>query len=112
MGKRAGFVLWFVLGVAVTGCHTMRFELTNVPAERVVQEHKSFFLWGLVPTRVVDVTEKCPGGAAAVMEETSFLDGLADSFTLGIYTPRSSTYYCRSAPPPVPAFEAVPGATP
>jgi len=115
--ERAGIVLWFVLVAAATGCHTMRFELAkDVKAEQVVHEHKSFFLWGLVPTRVVDVSQKCPSGAAAVMEETTFVDGLGDFFTLGVWTPRSSTYYCRPSPPlalpPEPAAETVPGTTP
>ena len=103
-------------GLATTACHTMRFELARVPTTNVVSEHKNFFLGGLVPTRVVDVSEKCPYGAAAVMEETSFVDGLAANVTLGVWTPRSSTYYCLSAPPavlaPAPASEAAPGANP
>jgi len=109
-------ILLCVCGAVTTGCHTMRFELTNIPADHVVHEQKSFFLWGLVPTRVVNVSEKCPNGAAAVMEETRFVDGLGDFFTLGIWTPRSSTYYCRPAPPlalpPTPTPGPVPGSTP
>jgi Bor protein len=85
----AGFV------VAVAGCHTMRFELVNEPAAHVVAEHKSYFLWGLAPTVDVNVLDKCPNGAAAIWERTTFADGLMSLPTLGIWSPRSTKYYCR-----------------
>jgi hypothetical protein len=75
----------------------MRFRLTDQPPAHVVEERKSFFLWGFVPSKVVDVTTKCPHGAVAIMEETGFVDGVGTIFTLGIWTPRSSTYYCAAA---------------
>src|SRR5438552_12375995 len=71
--------------VALAGCHTMRFELVNEPAAHVITEHKSYFLWGLAPTVDVDVLEKCPNGAAALREQTTFLDGLAGLPTLYIW---------------------------
>ena len=83
------------LAVAVlAGCHTMRFELVNEEPARVVYDRKSFFLWGLVATKVVDVSVYCPGGVAAIREETRFSDGLGSLVTLGIWKPRSSWYYC------------------
>ncbi len=81
--------------VTAAGCHTMRFELVNEPAASVVSEHKSYFLWGLAPTMDVNVLDKCPNGAAAVREQTTFLDGLMGLPTLGIWSPRSTKYYCR-----------------
>ena len=83
------------LGVALGGCHTMRFELVNEPAATVISEHKSYFLWGLAPTVDVNVLEKCPNGAAALRERTTFLDGLAGLPTLYIWNLRSTKYYCR-----------------
>ena len=83
--------------VAGVGCHTMRFELVNEPAATVITEHKSYFLWGLAPTVEVDVLNKCPAGAAAIRERTTFLDGLMSLPTLGIWSPRSTTYYCRAS---------------
>ena len=86
--------------MALSGCHTMHFEVSSDPHERVVYDRKSFFLWGLVPTREVDVSAHCPGGVAAIREETRFSDGLLEFVTLGIWQPRSSWYYClrESAP--------------
>lgn len=89
-------VVAFLLG-AFIGCHSMRFQVADVPNPQVIQERKWFFLWGLVPTRTVDVEKKCPNGVAAVAEQTTFTDGLFEFFTLGICGARSSTYYCRPA---------------
>lgn len=89
-----------LLGVALlsAGCFTMRFRVADQPHAQVVSEHKSFFLFGLVPTKVVDVSTKCPHGVVAIREQVGFMDGLATIFTLGIWSPRSSTYYCAAAP--------------
>jgi hypothetical protein len=82
--------------LAIAGCHTMRFELADGPVGQTVTERKHYFLEGLVPTRVIDVTAHCPNGAVAIMEETTFVDGLLGLVTLDVWTPRSSTYYCRA----------------
>lgn len=84
--------------VAESGCHAMRFELVDEPATQRVTERKSYFFWGLTPTQRIDVLSKCPHGAAAIMEETTFVDGLLQVPTLGIWAPRSTTYYCRGEP--------------
>ncbi len=77
------------------GRHTMRFDLVREPAGAVVHEAKSYFFWGLLPTVRVDVLEKCPYGAVAIV------DGAAGGIrfpTLGLWSQRSTTYYCRQAP--------------
>jgi len=76
------------------GCHTMRFEVGEGTSSNVVYHRKSFYVGGLFPTRTVDVSQFCPSGAVAVREETTFVDGLFNLVTLGIWTPRSSWYYC------------------
>lgn len=84
------------LGIVFTllGCHTMRFEVGTGQVGQVVHDRKSFFIGGLVPTKNVDLAAFCPNGAVTIEEETTFVDGLLSFFTLSIYTPRSSTYYC------------------
>ena len=88
--------LVLLLGAALLlgACHTMRFEVGEGRSSNVVYQRKSFYVGGLFPTRTVDVSQFCPAGAIAVREETTFLDGLFDLITLGIWTPRSSWYYC------------------
>lgn len=91
------YAMLLIISVAATilpGCHTMRFEISNAPHERVVYERKSFFFWGLVPTKRIDAAARCPGGVAAIRERTTFTDGLLEALTLGIWEPRSSWYYC------------------
>ena len=83
-----------LLAALLGGCHTMRFELTDKPSDRVVYDRKSFLLWGLVPTRTVDVAQYCPNGVAAIRERTTFTDGLLAFITLDVWEPRSSWYYC------------------
>ena len=95
MVRRFGVAaLGLVATLAGVGCHTMRFEVGDGQVGKVVHERKAFFVYGLAPTRKVDVSEFCPAGAVAVSEEITFVDGLLGGVTLGIYTPRSSTFYC------------------
>jgi len=91
-------LIFFLLIAGGAACHTMQFEVTDQRESQVVFERKHFFLWGLVPTVEVDVRQHCPNGLAAVREQTTFVDGLFDFFTLGIWSPRSSWYYCLPAP--------------
>ena len=94
--RQRSTVIFFVLVLSViAGCHTIRFDLSDQHESRVVHERKSFFFWGLVPgDRVVDVRQRCPDGAAAIREQTSFTDGLFTFLFLGIWDLRSSWYYC------------------
>ena len=76
------------------GCHTMIFEISDSPQVDEIKENKSFFFWGLTPDMMVNVLEKFPHGAAAISEETTFVNGLAGLITLGIWVPRETTYNC------------------
>ena len=87
-------LLLFAVVSCLVGCHTMRFELSDTPHEKVVFERKSFFLWGLAPTQEIDVSKRCPTGVVAVREQMSFADGLLGLLTLGFWQPISSWYYC------------------
>ena len=94
-----------VVAASVLGCafvpegrHTMRFQLLQEPAGGVVTETKSYFFWGLVPTRKVDVLDKCPYGAVAIVDGSDE-GGNIGWPTLGLWSTRSTTYYCRQPPP-------------
>lgn len=83
------------LGAAcVVGCHTMTFEVSDEPTSAVVAETNHYFMWGLVPPRLIDVSEKCPAGAVEIREQTTFLNGICNAVTLGFWFPRSVTYTC------------------
>ena len=71
----------------------MRFDLAKESPGVVVNETNSYFFWGLVPTVRVDVLEKCPYGAVAIVDGAP---GRRIWFpTFGLWSQRSTTYYCR-----------------
>jgi hypothetical protein len=71
----------------------MRFELVQELPGAVVTERKSYFLWGLAPTIEVDVLDKCPYGAVAIVDGSDA--GGTWVPTLGLWSRRATTYYCR-----------------
>jgi len=92
-----------ILASALAGCfvpegrHTIRFELAQEPPGPVVTDRKSFFFWGLVPTVKVDVRDKCPNGAVAIVDGSD-AGGTPWIPTLGLWSRRATTYYCRQPP--------------
>ena len=73
----------------------MRFEVSPQSQEAEgISENKSFYLGGLTPVMTVDMSEKCAAGVAAIREETTLGNGATALFTLGIWTPRRTTYFC------------------
>ena len=76
----------------------MRFDIKDGTAAPSVEERNYYFLFGLVPTRTIDAGKKCPNGVAAIFEETTFVDGLIDFFTLSLVSGRTTTYHCLAAP--------------
>ena len=97
MRLKQGIVL-LVLLIALPGlgCHTMHFNVQEGTRAEVVRDRKAFFFWGLAPTHEVDVSEHCPNGVLAVVENTTFGDVMLTLITLGIYSPRSSWFECAS----------------
>ena len=75
----------------------MRFELVQEPPGAVVIERKSYFLWGLAPTVEIDVLDKCPYGAVAIVDGSD-AGGATWVPTLGLWSRRATTYYCRQPP--------------
>jgi hypothetical protein len=75
-------------------CHTLKFEIASEQNQTVVQDTNWFFLFGWFPTKEIDVSQKCPYGASAIREQTTFVDGLISMVTLDMVFPRSVWYYC------------------
>jgi len=93
-------VLLATLVVSTAACHGMRFQVSHSAATAPVEDRKTFLFWSLYPTQVVQVNQICPDGVSQIVEETRFSDVMLALVTLGIYTPRTSWYYCRIPPAP------------
>jgi hypothetical protein len=96
---RSSLLIFPLFALSISGCHTFRFEVRpEEPAASVVHERNSYFLFALVPTRELDVRARCPHGVVRIEEQMGFVDGLAEFFTLGIWSLRSTWYHCAAAP--------------
>jgi len=92
-----------VLAVAlifITGCATQQFSIGRKgPVRRQPDEERwqHFFVYQLVPTsQSIDATAVCGrDGVAYVETEKTFLNGLSEVATIGIYNPRTARIWCR-----------------
>lgn len=63
----------------------------------VEKQWASSFVYGLVPPDPLDVTSQCKSGVAKVETVHSFLNGLVQFLTIGIYTPMDIKVTCAGA---------------
>ncbi len=78
----------------------MRFEIAHVPAaSEPIRQTRNYYLNGWFPTNLVDVSEVCPDGVARIDERATLGDAAFLIFTLTIYSPRTSYFYCRLPAP-------------
>ncbi len=85
--------------LASTACHSLFIRVSSAPFNPTpVVDRKTFWLFGCLPEQEVDVSAICPDGVGVIEEATSFSDALLTALTLEIYTPRTSSYYCRVPP--------------
>ena len=94
--RRSRFLTVALLcGFAASACARVDVRFDGREDKRPIEETHHFFLFGLAGSPRVDAVEYCKSGLARIHEEITFLNGLFTVLTLGIYTPRSSTIYCR-----------------
>jgi hypothetical protein len=87
--------------LASSACHTFRFQVSNAPFDpKPIVDRKTFWVFAWFPKLEIDMRAICPEGVAAIEEQTTFTDGVFTAFTLNIYSPRTSRYYCKLPPPP------------
>ena len=87
------FLIAFILIVA--GCYSVKID-RQVTGLDHVELSQSFFFFGLLGDKEVDLTEQCPRGVSTVTERFAFSDLLCSVFTLGIYTPKTVYVNCAS----------------
>lgn len=77
------------------GCYHASIESGMKPGNaKIEEEWASGWAWGLVGPQPIEAQSKCTGGVSKVETEHSFLNGLVQFVTLGIYTPMHLTVTC------------------
>jgi hypothetical protein len=103
--------------LAGNGCYATTIQSGRTPALKPSIEYDEKphhgMLWGIAElSGPYDLDAICPHGWAEISTHTSFLNGLLDAITSGIYSPQTITVRCAGKPagtpgpapsPPVPA---------
>jgi hypothetical protein len=100
MRNRAGLSLLVAFVLGSTGCYKATF-IRDPDAIRGVEYDRwvSFFVFGLVGEKTLDVKEFCSDGRIAqVRTGGNFGTGLVSALTIGIYTPRKVYVSCAGDP--------------
>jgi len=87
-----------VAALASAACRTVTLVAEpGVVAERAPRYERSlpFGFWGLAGEHEIDVDRVCRGSRPARLQtQSTFTDGLAAAFTLGLYKPRTARVWC------------------
>lgn len=84
--------LTLVISGMLTSCYTQSYMVGNGPQKGVEMVEKSHYLvYGLAPLKTAD-PEKMAGGVSdySVTIQHSFVDGLLNALTCGLYTPTTT----------------------
>ena len=86
-------VITILLTITLSSCYVMSFDVGQGAKLGVSESKKNHFvIFGLVPLSTANVKEMSRGATDySVTIEHSFLDGLINSFTAGMYTPNTVT---------------------
>jgi hypothetical protein len=91
-------LLLLLAATSLTGCFHIRY--TNdapVAAEPAQKNWHHDVVFGLVEVSDPEnVTKACPNGFGLVKSEESFVAGLVNGLTLGIYNPSDVIIYCKA----------------
>jgi len=95
--------LLFVAAAAATlaGCYRVTVVTGAPPTETKIDLpwQKSWVL-GIVPPDTIRAKQRCQNGVAQVMVEQSFVNGVVDWLTFGIFTPIHPVVTCSSSARP------------
>jgi hypothetical protein len=89
-------LLALAVAFSLTGCFHIRYTNdTPAAAEAAQTNWHHGVVFGLVEiSEPENVTKACPGGVGLVKSEESFVAGLVNALTLGIYNPTDVLIYC------------------
>lgn len=89
------FAALAVVALGAVGCYHATIDTGLAPSTTVIDKPwANGFVYGLVPPSTVETAAKCPHGVARVETQQSFLNGLVNVVTFGIYTPMQITVTC------------------
>lgn len=92
---QAGLVAVLLVGSA---CYHAQIETGALPSDVVVRNDMATgWLWGLIPPKVTNVASQCPTGVSRVETTHSFVNGLLNVLTGGIFTPMTIIVTCAKA---------------
>lgn len=77
----------------LAGCYKVTY-VSDKPMGETQTGSQSFFIFGLAGQANINVPQMCPNGAARLIVQQTFVDGLLGAITFGIYTPRSYELTC------------------
>lgn len=84
-----------LLVASATGCYHSTIDTGLAPSGQSIEKPwANSFVYGLVPPPVVETAAKCPSGVAKVETQQTFLNGLVNALTFGIYTPMTISVQC------------------
>jgi hypothetical protein len=95
------------------GCFHASIETGMKPGnEKIEKDWASGWAWGIVGPDPIEAQSKCTGGVSKTETEHSFLNGLVQFVTIGIYTPMHLTVTCAAGPnAAAPQLDAPPAAS-
>ena len=94
--KTAMILLSLALATSA-GCASHHIHYKNPTASssgETKSAKQSFFLWGLVGGKEVDLQQMCPNGVAGIDSRSSGGDAIMTALTGGIYSPMSVDVHC------------------
>ena len=93
--QRTNFVLAFLsCFFLLVGCYHATIDTGLAPGHKTVEMWKHSWIYGLVPPSVVEAQSECENGVARVETQQSFINGLVNVLTGGIYTPMTVIVTC------------------
>lgn len=81
--------------ILVSGCSSQKFIFDGNPTIPTKEGSSHFVFWGIGQEKVLVPSEICQNGVSGVGTYVSFLDGVANVLTFGIYQPMDYVIYCK-----------------
>ena len=87
------FAFAIVISLLMTSCYTMTYSVGGGAKTGIeVKEKNHYLIYGLAPVKTSDPTKMANGAKDyTVTIQHSFVDGLLNALTGGIYTPTTTT---------------------